>query len=117
MSDIHVTRHAKKRTKDRVGLSKRLAEKNAAKALEVGLSHAEAKAGLKRYLDYLYLSNNTGNNVRVYHRYVYVFHNRTLVTILPLPTKFYDMADKLQKQKIEDIQKYSVKIDNDFSES
>lgn len=101
MADVNITKHSVKRTKDRVGLSKKLTEKNAQKALEYGITHAEAKAGLKRFMDKLYLTNNNGNNMRIYHRYVYVFRNNTLITILPLPTKFYDLADKLQKQKDE----------------
>ena len=102
MDDVNVTKHSVKRTKDRVGLSKKLTKKNAQKAFEYGITHADTKAGLKRYLDKLYLSSNgSGNNVRIYHRYVYVFHDSTLITILPLPTKFYALADKLQKQKVD----------------
>lgn len=64
-----------------------------------GITHSEAKGGLCRYLDKLYLSNGNANNVRVYHRYVYLFRGNTLLTIIPLPNKFYALADKLQKQK------------------
>ena len=99
MSDVTVTKHSVKRTKDRVGLSKKLAEKNAQRALECGLTHAETKSGLRRYIDKLYLTEHNGNNIRIFHRYVYIFHGTTLITILPLPTKFYSLADKLQRDK------------------
>ena len=99
MGDVVMTNHSIKRTKERVGLSKKIADKNAQKALEYGITHSECKAGLRRYLDKLYLSNNNANNVRIYHRFVYMFRDNRLITILPLPHKFYDLADKLQRQK------------------
>lgn len=99
MNNVIMTNHSIQRTKDRVGLSKKIADKNAQKALEFGITHAECKAGLKRYLDGLYLSNGNANNMRIYHRYVYLFRDNRLITILPLPHKFYDLADKLQAQK------------------
>jgi len=99
MDDVILTNHSVKRTKERVGLSKKLADKNAKKALEFGLTHSDAKAGLRRYLDKLYLSNGTSNNVRIYHRFIYMFRDNTLITVLPLPRKFYDLADKIQRQK------------------
>ena len=97
--DVTMTKHSIQRTKDRVCLSKKIAKKNALKALDFGVTHAEAKNGLKRYLDYLYLTYGRGNNVRVYHHYVYIFQGKTLITILPLPNKFCKLADKIQKQK------------------
>ena len=99
MPDVVMKNHSVKRTKERIGLSKKIADKNAQRALEYGITHSEAKGGLCRYLDKLYLSNGNANNVRVYHRYVYLFRGNTLLTIIPLPNKFYALADKLQKQK------------------
>lgn len=98
-----MTRHAKARLKDRAGLRKGVAEKNAERALTYGLTHAETKAGLKRYLDYLYLSHGNGNNMRVFHRHVYIFNGTTLITVLPLPKKYNELADKLERRKSEGI--------------
>ena len=99
MSNVVMTNHSIQRTKERVGLSKKIADKNAQKALECGITHSECKAGLRRYLDKLYLSNGNANNVRIYHRFVYMFRDNKLLTILPLPRKFDYLADKLQQQK------------------
>lgn len=96
---VVVTDHGARRTKERVGLSKKLAEKNAEKALAFGLTHADTKAGLHKYLDKLYLSNGTANNMRIYHHYIYMFRGNTLITILPLPNNLCKLADKLQKEK------------------
>lgn len=99
MCDVVMTEHSIKRTKNRIGLSKKIANKNAQKALERGITHAESKSGLKRFLDKLYLSNGNANNVRVYHHYVYLFRDNRLITIINLPHKFHSIADQIQKQK------------------
>lgn len=51
MPDVVMTNHSVKRTKERIGLSKKIADKNAQRALEYGVTHSEAKGGLCRYLD------------------------------------------------------------------
>ena len=80
-----VTKHGEKRIKERLGLSKKTAEKNAEKALELGLTHAETKSGLRKYLDKLYLSTGKTNNMRVYRHFVYLIRKKTLLTIIALP--------------------------------
>lgn len=95
--DVRITKHSRQRTKDRLGIKKKIAEKNAVKALNNGITHAMATGNLKRYLDKLYLSHKQGNNMRVYHRYVYIFHDTTLITIVPLPNNLQPIADKIQK--------------------
>lgn len=65
MPDVVMTNHSVKRTKERIGLSKKIADKNAQRALEYGVTHSEAKGGLCRYLDKLYLSNGNANNVAI----------------------------------------------------
>lgn len=99
MAEVVVTEHSVKRTKDRLGLSKKLADKNAQKALEFGITHSEAKSGLRKFLDKLYLSNGNANNVRVYHHHVYLFRGNTLITIINLPQNLCKLADQIQKQK------------------
>lgn len=94
-----VTNHAKQRTKDRLGVSKKVANKIAGKALEHGVTHALAKGKLKSYLDKLYLSHKSANNLRVYNRKVYLFDKNILITVLNLPNNLINAADKLQHQK------------------
>lgn len=52
MPDVVMTNHSVKRTKERIGLSKKIADKNAQRALEYGVTHSEAKGGLCRYRKY-----------------------------------------------------------------
>lgn len=99
MEDVVVTVHGAQRTKERIGLSKKLAKKNAAKALEFGLSHSETKGMLKRYVDKLYFRGENINNIRIYHRCVYMFRDIKLITVIPLPRNLWTLADKLQKKK------------------
>lgn len=96
--DVEITRHSTERIKSRVGISKKIAEKNAQKAFECGITHAETKGGLHRYIDKLFFSHKA-NNIKIYHRYVYIFYDNKLVTVFLLPSKYNDVADKLQRQK------------------
>lgn len=97
------TKHSAQRTKDRLGISKKLSDKNAQKALDFGVTHSETVGSLNRYLTSLYFARESANNMRVYHRNVYIFCGNRLITIIPLPKKYYDVADKLQKRKEQSI--------------
>lgn len=99
-----VTRHGAKRTKDRLGLSKTVAAKNADKAFELGLRHGECKGDLKRYIDKLYFRHGSGCDYRIYNHHVYCFkgHDHKLVTLMDIPQKLCALADKLQEKKSEE---------------
>lgn len=94
------TKHGAERTKKRLGLSKKDAEKQAAKAFENGLKHSDCKGDLKRYIDSLYFHKGLGRDYRIYNHYVYLFDfkNQKLITVIDLPQKLCKLADKLQKQ-------------------
>ena len=99
---VKVSRHAAKRTKERVGLSKKIADKNAQKALDEGITHAETRGSLNRYLNHIYFSDRTINNVRIYQHNVYLFAGKTLVTILPLPQKYRSTVDKIRESRVKE---------------
>lgn len=94
----YVTKHATRRTKERVGLPKRLSKKNAEKALQEGIRHEETRGSLHRYIGALYWRNQTANNVRIYCNNVYIFHDDILITIFPLPQKYRKTAERLWKE-------------------
>lgn len=98
---VTVTCHAGKRIRQRLGLNKKSTEKAAEKALQFGITHAKTKGKLSRHLDGIFLLNCKPTNMRVYNHSVYLFNGNTLITILPLPQKFWVYADKLQRQKKE----------------
>lgn len=96
-----ITNHATKRTKERVGISKKLTEKNAIRALECGIQHEDTKGRLRRYVDSLYLKEHAANNVRIYCNNVYLFHNNILITVFPVPVKYRKIVDNIIKKRKE----------------
>lgn len=85
---VHVTDHAHKRSKQRLGLNAEAADRMAMKAWLAGLQHHDTTGALNRYLSKLYWQHKNANNVRLYGEHVYVFCHQTLVTILTLPNRF-----------------------------
>ena len=84
----NVTHHANKRMRERVGIPKRAIDRYAENALDNGLTHADCKGSLKRYIDSLYFRNHDANNIRIYNGNVYIFHDDVLITVLKLPKKY-----------------------------
>ena len=95
---VYVTDHAAKRSKERLGLPKRVTTKNAEKALLYGIKHSETKGALRKYLDGIYLKRETANNIRIYCNNVYLFQNEMLITVYPLPHELKKTAEKLRKE-------------------
>lgn len=99
MSNLYITDHSERRFKERTGLPKRLVTAKAQDALERGITHADTTGQLRRYIDKLYLSQKTANNVRIYCGSVYIFHYDTLITVLSLPPNLRKSAEKAQQKK------------------
>jgi len=102
-SDVVVTKHAEKRIRQRLGINKKSTEKAAEKALQFGITHSEAKGKLSKHLDGIFRLSHNPNNMRVYNHAVYLFRDTRLITVLPLPKQLWTQADKLQRQKKEDL--------------
>ena len=85
---VYVTIHAKKRLKQRVGLPKSACQRHAQKAFDNGRCHQDVRGSLKRYLDHLFLSHKTANEIRIYGQFIYLFANTNLMTVLHVPKKF-----------------------------
>lgn len=98
IEEVVTTYHAQQRTKDRLGLSKNLADKKAKQALEFGVKHSDTTGSLNKYFTSLYFKNKAANNIRVYHQKVYIFEENILITILNLPHNLCAVADKVQKR-------------------
>jgi len=93
---MKITRHAKKRTKERCGNS---SDRTAAIAFEKGLKHSECVGALSKYAYYLYCHNKRANNIRFYGNYVYIFCDTTLITVITLPSAHKKAVDKLMARK------------------
>lgn len=81
-----ITDHAYKMAKKRLKWKRNVIDKMAAKAFEEGILHSQTKGKLKRYIDKLYLSHRTANNIRIYGEDVYFFAGDTLITLYRLPS-------------------------------
>lgn len=100
---MRITFHGEQRLRKRAGLPKQAVRHNAELALEYGLDHRQARGALQRYLAMLYNRyNGTGNNIRVYNDFVYVFHNEILITVLNVPPEHRKAAMHQQKRRRED---------------
>ena len=85
-----ITSHAKKRMKQRCGYNRKIAKKMAKKALEHGIPHKELDGNLCRWVNRLYLSQRKANNIRIYGKEAYLFHHKTLLTVIPIPKEIID---------------------------
>lgn len=103
---IEISRHARYRIKERIGISKTSSEKIADKALEFGKNPNDYKGSFKRYLSKIYFTNKAINNIRVYNNYIYLFQNLILVTVLLVPYKYrkgFKSKSKIKNMKLSSI--------------
>lgn len=70
----YVTKHARGRMKQRLGLPKRTLQKMADRALVDGRRHQTYVGQFKRYLDALYLEHGKANNMRVLGEHIFLFN-------------------------------------------
>ena len=94
---VTVTRHARRRVRERVGIPARAVQRYAETAYNDGLRHGELTGGLARYIDGVYLSKRKANDIRVYGEYAFLFQDAVLITIINLPNRYKRTARRLQK--------------------
>jgi hypothetical protein len=82
-----LTQHAIDRCEQRMGLRFDSLQRMADKALEEGITHAQARGRLKRFCDGLYLEHCSANNIRIFGEFIFVFNRNVLITILHVPNK------------------------------
>lgn len=100
--ESHVTVHAGRRIRERIGVNKKSIQSVSDRALSKGLAHEELTGKLKRYIDKLYFRSETANNIKVYAEKVYLFKGNLLITVVSLPTGLKRIANKLSNSKKED---------------
>ena len=82
---IIVTNHALKRLAERSGLSKTAAVRMAEKAYEQGITHAQTKGNLNKWVTRLYFVNRKANNIKLYGDKAFIFSDNILITVLQIP--------------------------------
>lgn len=94
---MRVSAHAHKRMKERCGFTKKSQERMAKKAFEDGITHAQTKGRLNRWITSLYLKNRQANNIRIYGDNAYIFCAEMLVTVIPVPNNIKkNMGDMIK---------------------
>ena len=86
-TEIQITKHAKKRFKQRTGLPKRVILKKARLAFLKGLSKDKVKGSIKLYLKKIVkrYPEVKNSNIRIASGCVWIFKGSKLITIYPLP--------------------------------
>lgn len=97
-----ITKHAKKRAKERCGLNDKSITRMADKILENGVQHKDCTGCLKRWVDGLFLESKKANNIRLYGDKAYLFHDMTLITIIQIPNNLMPKVKKIQLRKLKD---------------
>ena len=80
-----MTKHAKKRIKQRTGMSADIAKRDCRRAYRHGLSHSDTIGDLRGWMDKKFLCHKSANNMRIYKNHLYIFRYDTLVTMYRIP--------------------------------
>lgn len=96
---MSVSKHAEDRLKERCGFNKKTSERMAQKAYEEGITHAETKGRLNKWVTGLYFRNETANNIRLYGDKAYIFCDKTLVTIIQIPASLMKNLKDMVKER------------------
>lgn len=83
----NITNHAKRRMKQRCGVSKRACSKMAKKVFTNGVKHSETTGDLNKWITTLFFRHKTANNIRIYGGQAYIFCGHVLVTVIPIPNE------------------------------
>jgi len=85
--------------RQRLGVPRSAVKKAVAKALECGVRREDCHGSLRRYLDALYFYNESANNLRVWSEKVYIFRDKTLITVLNLPQQYKNRANGISRKE------------------
>ena len=100
-----ISEHAKLRMRERCNANRKEMIRLSKFAFKKGIDVAELNGDLKNHVNYmLYLSRkrNGVNKVTVYDKYVFLFDNGKMVTVLELPQRFCgEFIKKKVEQKVE----------------
>lgn len=82
-----VTKHADQRLKERCGFNSKARNRMAERAFREGITQAQTKGKLNKWMTKLYFNNMNANNIRIYGEKAYIFCDETLVTVLSVPAE------------------------------
>lgn len=96
-----ITSHARVRLRERCGMKANDAQRLVNRAFRNGLKQTELDGRLRRYADALYLNYHNGNQIRLYGKHAFIFHNGSLITVLDIPERIVgDRFLKRERKKV-----------------
>lgn len=98
-AEIHLTRHAIKRARERCGWTASAALRMARKAYEHGLSLAVAPEEIRHYLEGRERAHDSADESRVYGQHIYIIEGGKCITILHLPKHCQPALDRLRRPR------------------
>ena len=82
---MNISNHARKRMKERCGFNKNAGERMARKAFKEGITHAQTKGNLNKWVTSLFFKTKKADNIRLYGDHAYIFCGEVLVTVIAIP--------------------------------
>lgn len=82
---IHVSKHATKRMRQRLGIPKKAVESEALRAVSLGLKEEDFSGSFREYLAESHLLNEFDGDYFITPSCIHVVANATVITVLPLP--------------------------------
>ena len=96
---VAVSDHGRQRTKERFGVSKRIAEDVADRARTDGLRRQDTSGSLRRYMDWLKLGHPKNAEPVIYGGRVWLFAFGTLITVLPIQQRYRRIAEAQLRER------------------
>lgn len=101
--DTVISKHARERSKERTGIKKKSFERLLPKILKEGKTTKDFNGSFRRYLDKLHMSHSGKKRFIIFGHRIYVLKNKTIVTVMLIPSEFLKIVDKVNKNdKIND---------------
>lgn len=91
-----ITKHAEKRLKERSGISQKAADRIMDSVWQKGLSHADLRGNLRKWVDSKRFWERNVDQIRLYGDKLYLFSEEKLVTVIQIPQ---DLAKEVSKQR------------------
>ncbi len=90
-----LSKHAKQRSKERLGLKDSSLERILPRIMSEGRRARDFVGSFKKYLDSLHMAYPGKKDIVIYAHQIYVIKDTTLVTVMHVPQKFIKILNKL----------------------
>ena len=84
-----ISKHAYARMKERNGWGRKAAERMVQRVYREGLRPEQIKGYLKGWINKKYGYSNNGDEYVLYGEMLYIFNGRTMLTVIPTPSRSY----------------------------